>query len=377
MGLAAGVLYLGCHSNTFACLEDAACGNGGSCEVTGFCSFPDSQCLSGRRYGEFAGDGLGGACVQEESSSSSGATTSPISTGSSTSTTSAPTTAGSTTLNPLTTGPEATGTTMSIAEDSTASDDGTDPSTSTGRNADESTSTGALPVARVDDGLTLLYSLADGDGDVILDQAPGEPAIDLSLEGPGYAWTATGLSFSGDDFTGAYSTGSTTKLDEACMASDAITIEAWLTPTVIDAAGPPRLLGYARSPAVRNFMVAVGNNLDGTEQGWKGRLRTASTDGNGQPDLATVDDPIAAETLTHFVFVHEASGDERLLVNGVTVASGVRTGPFAWVTDGTMVVALGNEVFGERPFQGEVHLAAVYCRALTDDEVTQNFVAGF
>ncbi len=51
----------------FLCQDDTGCPNG-QCEASGFCSFPDPACDSGRRYGEFAGDGLGGSCVDEPES---------------------------------------------------------------------------------------------------------------------------------------------------------------------------------------------------------------------------------------------------------------------------------------------------------------------
>ena len=54
----------------FECADDAACagvGVGARCEPAGFCSAADPRCPSGRRYGERAGDGLGGACVESGS----------------------------------------------------------------------------------------------------------------------------------------------------------------------------------------------------------------------------------------------------------------------------------------------------------------------
>ncbi|HEU0034986.1 MAG TPA: hypothetical protein VFQ53_30380 [Kofleriaceae bacterium] len=54
----------GCSATgTFACDSDPACGAGGRCEPAGFCSFEDATCGSGRRYDEYAGDGLSGVCV--------------------------------------------------------------------------------------------------------------------------------------------------------------------------------------------------------------------------------------------------------------------------------------------------------------------------
>jgi hypothetical protein len=50
----------------FECTDNASCRNGavtGTCESTGFCSFPDPTCPMGSRYGNAAGNGLAGLCV--------------------------------------------------------------------------------------------------------------------------------------------------------------------------------------------------------------------------------------------------------------------------------------------------------------------------
>jgi hypothetical protein len=50
----------------FDCHGDETCFDGtraGSCEATGWCAFPDDSCPSGRRYGVYAGGGLGQTCV--------------------------------------------------------------------------------------------------------------------------------------------------------------------------------------------------------------------------------------------------------------------------------------------------------------------------
>jgi len=55
-----------CVGSAFACLESADCSDGamaGTCEPTGWCSFDDPDCESGARYGEHAGGGLAGQCV--------------------------------------------------------------------------------------------------------------------------------------------------------------------------------------------------------------------------------------------------------------------------------------------------------------------------
>ncbi len=53
-------------SGTFACETDPACvlnGVDGTCEASGYCSFPDDTCSSGKRYGALAPAGIGSQCV--------------------------------------------------------------------------------------------------------------------------------------------------------------------------------------------------------------------------------------------------------------------------------------------------------------------------
>jgi len=65
--LALGIAGPGCHGATlFACARPGDCVDGpigGACELDGYCSFPDPECGSGRRYGEHAPADIAGACV--------------------------------------------------------------------------------------------------------------------------------------------------------------------------------------------------------------------------------------------------------------------------------------------------------------------------
>jgi hypothetical protein len=69
-GTAAG---LACTAGSlFQCETDQQCqADGGVCEATGYCSFPDADCESGQRYGEYAG-GLAGECVVNDNASTGG-----------------------------------------------------------------------------------------------------------------------------------------------------------------------------------------------------------------------------------------------------------------------------------------------------------------
>ena len=65
--IAAVVVGLLCACNTtgFVCEQSDQCGDSGTCEPIGYCSFPDDGCESGRRYGEHGGR-FAGVCVQNE-----------------------------------------------------------------------------------------------------------------------------------------------------------------------------------------------------------------------------------------------------------------------------------------------------------------------
>ncbi len=64
-----------------------------------------------------------------------------------------------------------------------------------------------------------------------------------------------------------------------------------------------------------------------------------------------------------------------MYVNGVRGANGPLGGDLsAW--DPSMRLALGNEFTLDRPWHGSIHLVAIYDRALSAQEIQQNFQAG-
>jgi hypothetical protein len=66
---AAGCPLASCLDQTFSfvCQTNDQCAGGGQagwCEPTGHCSFPSSDCPSGRRYGNYAGIDRTGRCTE-------------------------------------------------------------------------------------------------------------------------------------------------------------------------------------------------------------------------------------------------------------------------------------------------------------------------
>ncbi|MEM6294543.1 MAG: LamG domain-containing protein [Myxococcota bacterium] len=125
----------GCTREPFGCEADDQCqseGADGACEANGYCSFPDANCISGRRYGELAGGGLAGLCVNDVD---------PTSTSGGSSTTGSASTSGSmpglTTVLTTTDDSQSTSTTdPGTTEASTAADDTSDASSSSTTGAD-------------------------------------------------------------------------------------------------------------------------------------------------------------------------------------------------------------------------------------------------
>ena len=143
-----------CGSSAFACTEDAQCGALGVCEASGYCSFVDGECPSGRRYGALAPKELADQCV-EPMDASTGAVAGDTTT-TDPSTTLEPSTSSSTTM-PSTT----SSTTMPVDPSTTSVDESTtDTPVSESSGAVESSSSSEPPPPACD--VVFVDDFADG-----------------------------------------------------------------------------------------------------------------------------------------------------------------------------------------------------------------------
>lgn len=358
----------GCGSATFACEGDVECGANGQCEAQGYCSFPDTQCASGRRFGEGSAN-VSGACVPvtpNEGTSSGDPTATGGGSGSEAST--APLTS---TTAAMTTTDQGTSSTTTPAVEDESSSTGVLPASSSGAAEEsssfDSSSSSGEPVERVEDGIAVLYRF-NTPGDTIEDLSGLMPSIDLALEGDGYTWTEGGLVIE-NALAIIRSADSVTRLRTACQASEEITVEAWVSSTVADQI-PSRIVTFSETNSDRNFTLGLE---DGLGVVWRARTDDAF---NGLPQLVAAQ-PFAPGPV-HLVATHAADGEEVVYVDGVQAVSAVRAGSFAtWDAGSTYQLALGNENDLTRPWHGEFHLVAVYDRALSEDEVATNFSARY
>ena len=226
---------------------------------------------------------------------------------------------------------------------------------------------------RVTEGLQVLYDFSAGSGSVIEDKSGVTPPLNLQIADTSKVqWLPTGLNFAAP--TIAKSTSSVARLSQALGSSNALTLEAWIDPANLTQDGPARILTLSNGSSLRNFTLGQGLWGGQPSDTFNARLRTTTTDNDGMPLLTTAAGAAKAG-LQHVVYTRDSAGVARIYVDATQVVSGSVGGNLSnW--DSTYGLALGNEIGAERPWLGIMHLAAVYSRALSQAEVTQNFQAG-
>ena len=216
-------------------------------------------------------------------------------------------------------------------------------------------------------GLQVLYNFPSGSNSIIKDRAGvGEP-IDLQVNNPGSVRRGEGvLEIRGK--TTIQSQKPATRLFDAIRKSNELTLEVWLQPANTRQNGPARIVTMSRNPNERNFTLGQeGNRYDV-------RLRTTKTTTNGMPSLSSPGNSLTTKR-THVVYTRSSNGQVRFYIDGKRRADKKITGTMKNWNNGYRL-ALANELSGDRPWQGKLFLVAIYTRALSGQEVEQNFRAG-
>lgn len=231
----------------------------------------------------------------------------------------------------------------------------------------KSVNTGTPGGPRVTEGLQVLYTFEEGSGTTVRDVSGVGTPLNLNISGSGVGWiSGGGLSVNSPALVA--SAGSATKVIAASRATDEITIEAWVKPANLAQDGPARIVTLSVDTLNRNFTLGQDDNT------YDVRLRTTATDDNGKPSLASPGGSLTTG-LTHVVYTRDASGVARIYVNSVERARRTVGGDFSNWNAGYRL-ALANELTQDRPWLGDFHLIAIFNRALTPAEVSQNFGAG-
>jgi len=227
---------------------------------------------------------------------------------------------------------------------------------------------------RTSQNLQVLYSFSGTSIAIVRDISGIKPSIDLDISGD-VVHTNTGLLFNYTDQTNdgiAISLGDTSKrINSAIAASDEVTIEAWITPKSISPGILSRIVTLSSNSKHRNISLLQDDN-------WRVRVRNQNTTANGTLDEKTevnaLDNSITVGQKTHLIYSHKKDGSFSLFVNGIIVDEGYYGQITEW--ESSYQLALGNEFHELRPWKGEMHLVAIYDRALSTEEILQNYNAG-
>lgn len=220
---------------------------------------------------------------------------------------------------------------------------------------------------RVTNHLQVFYTFEDAQGDTVRDRSGNGTPLDLKISGnKSHAWQDGVLVLHSS--TSIASTAPASKLIDSVKRSGEVTIEAWLKPANDSQAGPARIVSLSSDTSNRN--VTLGQEKDAFDV----RLRSSQTDRNGLPSMASPRKSLRTR-LTHVVYTRDRKGTATLYLDGKPVANKQVGGNFSnW--DGNYRLTLANEFTGDRPWLGELHLVAIFDRALSKQQVQQNFAAG-
>ncbi len=222
---------------------------------------------------------------------------------------------------------------------------------------------------RYENNLIALYEFKTGNGKFAFDTSGVAPAADLEFTGD-VTWVG-GWGINVRTGMAKAQTTASRKFHQLITATGEYSVEAWVVPgnvTQEDA----RIVSYSGSTTARNFTMGQ------TMYNYDFFARSSKTGANGTPQLSTADaDERLQASLQHVVMTFDPVNGRRIYVNGeftgdLDGAGGGTLGDW----DNSFAFVLGNEVSNNRQWTGVIRLVAVHNRALTLQQIQQNFEAG-
>jgi cytochrome c553 len=224
--------------------------------------------------------------------------------------------------------------------------------------------------SRYDANAIAIYMFETGQGSTAYDTSGVTPEADLELSG-NISWVGGWGIQIGQGGKAQASTSASAKFASMIQGTGEYTFETWVAPANVTQAGA-YVVSYSGSNTTRNATLAQ----DAMQ--YQGMTRSSVTDTNGNPPLITTTSGGAAQAaLQHVVLTYDPVNGQKIYVNGVYTGDvdPAKGGSLAdW--DSTFALVLGNEVTGQRQFQGVIKFVAIHNRALTPAQVQQNFAAG-
>lgn len=222
---------------------------------------------------------------------------------------------------------------------------------------------------RFESDIIALYEFKTGEGNTAYDTSGISPAANLTLTGNIDWLGGWGLSF--NNGKAQASTANSKKLHNLITSTAEFSIEAWLTPNNVVQEGPARIISYSAGDNDRNF------TLGQTQYNYDFMLRSETSSNNGEPALSTPDnEEVLQATLQHVVITFTANEGRKIYVNGelINVPDEDIAPISSW--DDSFALILGREASNNHVWQGNIRLLAIYNRALTQTQISQNFDIG-
>ena len=214
------------------------------------------------------------------------------------------------------------------------------------------------------------YEFKTGTGSTIFDTSGVEPALNLNMSGDIGWMGGWGVNIKAGGKAQGTTTGSK-KLSDRIKATGEYSIEAWAAPANVTQEDA-YIVSYSGGVMSRNVTIAQ------RAYQYEALGRSSTTGANGAPALLTRDaDRDAQASLQHVVLTYDPVNGRRLYVNGnFTGDVDPRSGGSLADWDDTFALVLGNETSNNRQWLGVIRFAAVHSRALTLQQIQQNFAAG-
>ncbi len=217
-----------------------------------------------------------------------------------------------------------------------------------------------------------IWEFKAGTGNTAFDTSGISPFMNLTLDGNA-AWLGSyGLDFNGGK---AWSdTQSSKKLHDFINSSGEYSLEAWVVPANVTQEDA-NIVSYDAGSTQKNF--ALTQTL--YNYNFHNRVDNALSDANGDPALSTADaDEVLQSSLQHVITTYDPVDGRKIYVNGeltdtsepITQSTSIST----W--DDTYAFVLGNSAANSRAWQGKVRMLVIHNRALTTEQVVQNFEVG-
>ncbi|HEY0799899.1 MAG TPA: LamG domain-containing protein [Steroidobacteraceae bacterium] len=197
-----------------------------------------------------------------------------------------------------------------------------------------------------------------------------DPAADLTISGNVTAAGGWGINVGAGGKAQA-TTQASKKIFDFIQATGEFSVEAWVAPALV-AADKSYMVSYSGGDTTRNF------TLGQTNQDYDFMLRASATALTGLPQLQTPNAAMALQaSLQHVVLTYDAVNGRQIYVNGMNAGPpDPQKGGTISNWDSTFALVLGNEVSGDRSWQGLIKFVAIHSRSMSAAQVMQNFNAG-